>query len=354
MHRGHNYCIWQSKCECKSRTALSNPYWDFLSFMVPNISRKVGLMAEETPVAKNPKNKTNTRRNTESQSSTSSTSSTTRVRDNQRRSRARRKEYIHELEQRLQKFERAGVKATQELQAAARQVAVENALLRSLLEELGVAGKGVENYLKSHRDTNTANTGPMQLQHPPKFSLSSSARLADHHSATHLPSTAAPSAQMEVSQPMHFWGLQTISTRTTTQSDHIVHQNRSSSSVCSLPKGINQCYRHTKNSLHEIGVGRVDSSLSDHPAVETHRDVINGQTLGAEQHVAPEPVISDAAEASGQDTGQYMPCEAAARIITTMRGDRAEQDVRSELGCHSPDSDCMVRNMDIFELLDKR
>jgi hypothetical protein len=51
-------------------------------------------------------------------------------------------------------------------------------------------------------------------------------------------------------------------------------------------------------------------------------------------------------------TGQTTPCETAARIIMTMRGCPDIRDVRSELGCHS-ESNCMVRNMDVFEILDK-
>ncbi|KAB8230886.1 bZIP transcription factor [Aspergillus alliaceus] len=61
-----------------------------------------------------------------------------RIRDNQRRSRARRKEYIQNLEQRLHRFEVLGVQATQEVQAAGRKVVVENTHLRSLLKLHGV------------------------------------------------------------------------------------------------------------------------------------------------------------------------------------------------------------------------
>ncbi|KAJ9605205.1 hypothetical protein H2200_010595 [Cladophialophora chaetospira] len=54
---------------------------------------------------------------------------------NQRASRARRKDYIHTLEQRLHAYEAHGVQATAEVQAAARRVAGENAALR---EEVGM------------------------------------------------------------------------------------------------------------------------------------------------------------------------------------------------------------------------
>lgn len=56
-----------------------------------------------------------------------------RVRENQRRSRARRAELIQDLQNRVREFERQGIAATQEVQRAARDLALENARLRELL-----------------------------------------------------------------------------------------------------------------------------------------------------------------------------------------------------------------------------
>ena len=60
-----------------------------------------------------------------------------RIRENQRRSRARRKDYTLELEARLRKCELLGVEANAEIQFAARRVADENRRLRALLAEKG-------------------------------------------------------------------------------------------------------------------------------------------------------------------------------------------------------------------------
>ncbi|CAG5163622.1 uncharacterized protein ALTATR162_LOCUS6508 [Alternaria atra] len=62
-----------------------------------------------------------------------------RIRDNQRRSRARRKEYLHELETKLRSYEQIGIEASSEIQSAARRVLDENRKLRSLLHERGVS-----------------------------------------------------------------------------------------------------------------------------------------------------------------------------------------------------------------------
>ncbi|EAT83278.2 hypothetical protein SNOG_09086 [Parastagonospora nodorum SN15] len=77
------------------------------------------------------------------------TASALRIRENQRRSRNRRKELIDELQGRIQKYEREGVAATQEMQRAARKVAEENARLRSLLAHHGILQDEVDAFLRS-------------------------------------------------------------------------------------------------------------------------------------------------------------------------------------------------------------
>lgn len=67
-----------------------------------------------------------------------------RIRDNQRRSRARQKEYIQELEEKVQTCERLGVQASVEIQQAARNVLEENKRLRALLLSRDLAGEGPE------------------------------------------------------------------------------------------------------------------------------------------------------------------------------------------------------------------
>ena len=72
-----------------------------------------------------------------------------RIRDNQRRSRARRKEYLQELEARLRQCELQGIEASSEIQMAARRVADENKKLRGLLAQHGVGDDTIETYLQT-------------------------------------------------------------------------------------------------------------------------------------------------------------------------------------------------------------
>ncbi|KAK5241138.1 hypothetical protein LTR16_009720, partial [Cryomyces antarcticus] len=76
-----------------------------------------------------------------------------RIRDNQRRSRARRKEYLQELENKYRHCEAVGVEASTEIQAAARRVLEENRRLRGLLRIKGVGENEIEMAVAANDDT---------------------------------------------------------------------------------------------------------------------------------------------------------------------------------------------------------
>ncbi|KAI9883379.1 MAG: hypothetical protein M1823_004847 [Watsoniomyces obsoletus] len=75
-----------------------------------------------------------------------------RIRENQRRSRQRRREYLQELEGRWRRCEQAGAAASSELQQAARKVALENRALRALLRERGMTDAEVDDYVRKTQD----------------------------------------------------------------------------------------------------------------------------------------------------------------------------------------------------------
>lgn len=226
--------------------------------------------------------------------------SSVRVRENQRRSRARRKEYIRDLELRVRRFESLGVEATLEVQAAGRKVATENALLRKLLRRHGITQEEISEYIKTHA-----------VRYPP----------CDQYS------TEAPSP--------------------TPRGDHLVSLGVAQRTPC-LP-GDN-------SSSQDVTVRKLAPSPLSDSLAKRQGGHLGDQTSSVEQLTAQGIALSGASRIEQlndeQYTGQSMPCETAARIIMTMRGSPDIREVRSELGCHST-SDCMVRNMDIFEVLDK-
>jgi hypothetical protein len=74
----------------------------------------------------------------------------TRIRHNQQRLRARRKEYLQELEARLRQIELGGVGVSSEIHLAARRVVDENKKLRTLLAQHGVGNDSIEACLQSN------------------------------------------------------------------------------------------------------------------------------------------------------------------------------------------------------------
>ncbi|KAI9745612.1 MAG: hypothetical protein M1818_001146 [Claussenomyces sp. TS43310] len=95
-----------------------------------------------------------------------------RIRDNQRRSRARRKEYLRELEARLRQCALQGVETSAEIQLAARRVADENRKLRCLLEKHGVGDNVVNAYL-------TDEPLHARSSHGPDASVATDSRLVE-------------------------------------------------------------------------------------------------------------------------------------------------------------------------------
>ncbi|PCD38360.1 hypothetical protein AU210_006834 [Fusarium oxysporum f. sp. radicis-cucumerinum] len=82
-------------------------------------------------------------------------------RENQRRSRARQRELLDDLQNRVREFERRDGQATLEMQRVARAVAGENAALRGLLAAKGVSIEEVEAHVAAvkHEEKMVARAG---------------------------------------------------------------------------------------------------------------------------------------------------------------------------------------------------
>lgn len=100
------------------------------------------------------------------QNDTSPNPAAVRIRDNQRRSRARHKEYVEGLQRKIQEHERRGVEATLEMQQAARNVAVENSRLRILLKYRGVSDEEIDKFLQTFPDQGPTEVAKATVQQP--------------------------------------------------------------------------------------------------------------------------------------------------------------------------------------------
>lgn len=224
--------------------------------------------------------------------SPSSPSSAIRVRDNQRRARARRREYIQDLEAKLHCNEKQGIRASLEIQAAARKVVAENELLREEVQKL----RGENGALRKLLGSTDAREG----MHVTDTALvESHARIQEATGSTSSVDLASQTGICTAANPLSRLG--TISTT-------------------------------THNDFPDLSF-----ELSSLP-------------LSSAIHSPSRPSTSPMA--STDDTSS---CEHAAHIITSMRADVDREDVRKELGCGKGEEgwgDCRVRNGRVFGAVD--
>jgi hypothetical protein len=84
-----------------------------------------------------------------------------RLRNNQRRSRERRKEYIEDIKKRLLEYESKGVDASMKIEHNAKQMAEENKHLRALLAQQGISEQYIQQYVHAAQngfDTSASNS----------------------------------------------------------------------------------------------------------------------------------------------------------------------------------------------------
>ena len=241
--------------------------------------------------------------------SSSSSSILLRNRENQRASRARRKDYIEDLERRVRQSEREGAAATVAVQAAARKVAEENVWLRALVAQYGV---DVDEYLERSRaqaGQGVQSVKPLPLQRKRKGSEMSVRELE------------AARTLGEIDSPKH---LVPVAPWEAVQSPKVVRELRdlptpedSNGSETSAELPAMQEYHYQPVSVPEI-------RHQTEQVYETTRD----------------PRQAD-----------FTPCEEAAHIIASMRGHEDADSVKTELGCSSSQK-CSIKNMTIFQLGD--
>ncbi|KAJ5890724.1 uncharacterized protein N7473_006952 [Penicillium subrubescens] len=232
--------------------------------------------------------------NTETTQKQGGSATLTRARDNQRRSRARRKEYIQHLEQRLRSFESQGVVASQEIQQAGRKVANENSLLRSLLLLRGVTQDEIEDFLKSHAEHTT-----------PRVIVGST---SPHHGL-----------------PMDF----------------VVSGRACDRKPSTLPRGDD--FDESRDQCRSVEV---------HANSNTYELTTNQPSTRIQTNIPENAPTLQRYNKGHQEQGQFTSCESAARIIASLRGYSDTNDLRSELGC-GVEANCMVKNLSLFEMLDK-
>jgi hypothetical protein len=252
-----------------------------------------------------------------------------RIRENQRRSRNRKKELIDELQERVHQYERQGVAATLDMQRAARSVAEENRRLRSLLACHGVSQNEVESYLQSFNDGEASMNAAVASPHHQNEMVVNHSRVtlgaaqASNHARCVGQQNVNNSACIPPAEP------RTKEVITT-----------SSYSGSTAPLFINQTQQTTK-------------PVSRPP--EIHHDIRNGQAIDDMEC----PNTADCfcppttkPQTQPSNSSLEISCERAAAIITEMRGDVDMETIRASLGCAGR-TECNVRNSTVLQILDE-
>ncbi|KAF1925266.1 uncharacterized protein M421DRAFT_263671 [Didymella exigua CBS 183.55] len=314
-----------------------------------------------------------------------------RIRDNQRRSRARRKDLIKDLQTRVQGYELKGVTATLEMQRAARKVAQENERLRSLLTRHGILRDEIDSFLRSCEQTEgpsepetptssvkspsisnpyPVHAGPRSLSIQPSshaysqdFSprpspilprppvqvarrpISASSTTAKCGSETHFGSTTKTPTELEVEA--------TIMARSVEACKRVEAYYASPSETDSSPPS------------------RPQEGLSAFTFPERTLAITQSQGCCPPPRPPPEVTMEDPDCPSTTDcfcppittapsstarpfiSTDEISCETAATIIAQMRGDGDEAAARASIGC-APQQVCSIKNAFLMQVLDER
>jgi hypothetical protein len=223
------------------------------------------------------------------------------VRENQRRSRARRQDLVNHLQQRLREYEEKEVQATLAMQLAARRVVWENSRLRVLLAHRGVSTEEIDTFLHGRLDkiaqTTTSDALPtIQPQHEP-----------------------TPSSGQQVG------GQDVVGTPVCDRKKRV-------------PKQPSTAQRQSAPGL---------SPASEHPAAFNVQQSPVVPPPGSGRFVSASPTST---AATGDDPMLEMPCEVAAEIISGMRENGDQEQARFELGCAGRQP-CNVKNLTVLQLM---
>ncbi|KAJ4141642.1 hypothetical protein NW768_000858 [Fusarium equiseti] len=234
-------------------------------------------------------------------------------RENQRRSRARQRELLDDLQNRVRDYERRDAQATLEMQRVARVVASENAALRGLLAAKGVASEEVESHLESvrHEDKTIMRTA-----------VSSFTPVSTPSSASPVAIPSRPVAPVHPQPQPQFQGYGPI-------------RESSNPPVTVYPNVYSPPTPTTAKSCTE------ESGCCPRPQPPPQQPQPQYQPQSQCQPAMQEPRSPD-----------KIHCMEAATILAQIRGHSDISNARASLGCAANDN-CMVRNADLLNLMDE-
>ncbi|KAK4118197.1 hypothetical protein N657DRAFT_675692 [Parathielavia appendiculata] len=301
-------------------------------------------------------------------------SSAARIRDNQRRSRARRRELVEELKARVREYERQGVQATVEMRQAARRVAIENSRLRALLSSHGVTGEQVDHYLASFNDQPSSEAEPTVALAPRPQETGALHAPLPRLDGIHANGRASYGDE-SASSPYGAEPVTATSQRSPNASSMSQASPADDNTVVEIPAS--DYYSPNKAPISALDTLAVvaDASIRQTCCGPTtqytpadDRDVRKYAPIRAE----PAPCSSNGGDGCDSASPLQLPtpgsinshpttttrgshfemsCTAAAHIMASISRDGSEEKAREAMGC-SGSEECLVKNTVLFQLLD--
>lgn len=245
-------------------------------------------------------------------------------RENQRRSRARHRELLQDLQHRVREFESRDAQASLEMQRVARVVAAENAALRAMLISRGVAHAEIETNLAASRSGDVDSVNVVETA-TVTYSTQST---TSHHFSPDTAVSSSPSSQT-TSCGQHAAILpKEPSTETQVRPTQYLAPFQSLSG-------------YTSQATPPIPIPREPQPVTDAQSACS--------ALGKQSGCCSPPIVEQAAAPGPLNK---MHCVEAATILARLRGTGDTNSARTALGCVD-NNDCMVRNTDLLQLMDE-
>lgn len=254
-----------------------------------------------------------------------------RVRDNQRRSRARRKGYLQELESKLRKCEALGVQASVDIQLAARGVSEENARLREENGKLKEDNERLRQLLRKSGQEALDMADHMMTHSSRKPDRLHGAYESGVAGMAEGPASQAPAPSL--TDINHYHG-------------DAVASSSSLSSMPKQPRDVSTSSGTLLGGVHHSMKGQIMTPNTSPPSTYIIPTQSGASAQGSCNRLSDDLPFGD-------DTSS---CEYAALIITSMRADVSTEDVRADLGCASDVKEwrrCKVDNSKLFTAVDR-
>ena len=257
-----------------------------------------------------------------------------RVRENQRRSRARRKEYLEELEARLRNYESLGVQASMDIQLSARAVLAENARLREENAQLRIENDKLNQALEgkleqstdsvpAHKDSQSLERGGFSREESRTWQI--------------VCELAGESNEVLETEPLR------LDFNTTGRRDGVISTETGLSlPPTTQPDSLQPSLTSTSPSMSDMDQPSSNETGSQDPFAIEQETSTREVTCGRRDYAD-----------SSTDTSS---CEYAAQIITSMRADVTHDDVRADLECSESIGEwkrCKVNNAKLFVAMDR-